>query len=68
MPHDSLNKVLGKLLNNSLQLCYTLFYLMPYITIYPNYLITIGKEVIFRYKNKLADYLYLRAFLNGVIS
>lgn len=42
----------GQLINNTLQLFYFLYYIIPYITMYIICLANCGKEMIFRYLNK----------------
>lgn len=50
-PYLAPNKPIGIIINNILQICYVLFYVMPYFSVYPNFLYIIGKEFYFRYKN-----------------
>ena len=47
-PHTKL----GKFINNSLQIFYFTYYLIPYVTMDIIYLINVGKELIFRCMNK----------------
>ena len=41
----------GKFLNNSLQIFYSLYYIIPYITMHFFSLVNCGKEVLFRFQN-----------------
>ena len=43
--------LLGKFLNNSFQICYFFYYLIPYITMHFINLLNCGREIIFRYLN-----------------
>ena len=43
--------VVGKFLNNSLQICYFFYYIIPYITMHFINLLNCGREIIFRYQN-----------------
>jgi hypothetical protein len=47
-PHTTL----GKFLNNSLQIFYFSYYIIPYITMHFMALMNCGKEIIFRFQNK----------------
>ena len=47
-PHTTL----GKFLNNSLQIIYFSYYIIPYITMHFMALMNCGKEIIFRFQNK----------------
>ena len=44
--------IFGKFLNNSLQIFYFLYYIIPYISMHFMSLINCGKEIIFRFQNK----------------
>ena len=47
-PHTTI----GQLINNTLQIFYSLYYIIPYITLYGIFLANCVKEIIFRYQHK----------------